>query len=212
MLLSVISSFAQLNNPYNQKGIDYVSSLNMIKNDYNSGKAKNFSEETLKYYSKLIPLQTQVSVDVASAIVGARSNGTLHFSSFIEKTSLSDLSKKSLTDMIEGSSARTDNDFKTILTAKADVINNSKIPAAEKELVLSLMAISWNLASSSEVSAMRNEDGGCWISGPYGQGPGSSAQCIAAGAVVGGIIGWSICGFWCALGGAVIGGIVGGLS
>lgn len=213
-------TFAQANNPFNQKGIDYVASLVRIQNDYKAGNAKNFSEETLKYYSKSLPLQTQVSVDVASSIINTRNNGNLDFSSFIGKSSLSDLSKKTLTETIFGAKTRTDESYKANITAKIDVIQNSNISAGEKELVLSLMAISYNVARSgsniyglSQISAMQNvRNRGCWISGPYGEGPGSDAQCIAAGALVGGIIGWSICGFWCALGGAIIGGVVGGLS
>lgn len=208
-------SFAQPNNPYNQKGIDYVASVNMIQNDYNAGRARDFNEETLEYYSKSIPLKNQASVEVASAIIKTRSNGTLDFNKFIGGTSLSEISKQTLRDIILNPTALTDAAYKASLTSKADAIAGSNISGSEKELVLSLIAISYNIPGNipESFAALANGRGrGCWISGPYGEGPGTQAQCIAAGAVVGGVIGWSICGVLCSLGGAIIGGVAGALS
>ena len=49
-----ISVFAQKNNPYNQVGLDYVESVKIISEDYNNGKIKDLTKETIEGFTKKI--------------------------------------------------------------------------------------------------------------------------------------------------------------
>lgn len=206
--------FAQSNNPYNQSGVDYVNSLAMIKNDFAAGKVTEFSESTLNYYSRSVPLRNQVSVDMAAAIVNNMKNPGFSFANVIDNSTLSGYSRNLLKDIISNESHLDDNGYRANLAVRTNEVLAAGIPATEKEFVLSLVAVAYNIADPVTPDALANgrEYGGCWITGPNGSGPGTRAQCIAAGAFLGGVLGYSICGVLCGIGGAIIGGVAGALS
>ncbi|MBC7875067.1 MAG: hypothetical protein H7Y01_13780 [Ferruginibacter sp.] len=211
VLLSIsLSLFAQPNNSYNQTGIDYVNSLALIHADFNSGKVKEFNEETVNYYSRQVPLKNKASVEMVAAVVNTIRQPGFSYAGVIDKAPLSDFSKNLLKDIIDNKSHLDDKGYRTNLTLKTNEVLSAGLPAQEKELVLSLIAIAYNSVES--FTSARGQDGGCWITGPYGSGPGTQNQCIIVGALLGGVIGYTICGFFCALGGAIVGGVIGGLS
>jgi hypothetical protein len=203
-------SFAQSNNPYNQRGIDYVSSMRIITADYDAGRVTEFNEETLNRYSSTIPLQNQVSVDMAGSIVRTLSSPSFNFNTTIDNTSLSSSTKDAVKELYTKATTSTVDDLQRYLVTKSDEMNRSSSNPAEKELVLSLIAITYNVsveAVSSNSANRRNS-----ICNAIAVEPITPGECAVVGAITGGAIGFVICGPLCGLGGAIIGGLVGGLS
>ncbi len=213
LLFSPVVLLAQPNNSFDKTGIDYVNSLGIIKKDFSTGRATDFSEATLNYYSASIPLKNQVSVDMAATIVNTMKSQAFSYTNVIDNSSLSPFSRGLIKSIINNDHHLDNMGYREDLGVKTEQVLTSDIPAREKEFVLSLVAVAYHIADPlTQGDAPNARERGCWINGPYGSGPGTQAQCIAAGALIGGVIGYSICGFLCGLGGAVIGGVAGALS
>src|SRR5258705_3172324 len=186
-LFSIISS-AQRNNPYNQNGIDYVKSLNIIQNAYDSGLVREFSEKTISYYSRVIPLQNQVSTELVATIVNTRSSANFNIDAFINGTSLLALSKEIFKAVIKNSVKPSVVEYKGILSSKVDEVLKSTIPINEREFVLSLIAMAYNVAQNSIASR-----GGCIITANSQSENAEGLPCIVVGAIPGASFGYQIC-------------------
>ena len=202
LILSLVSGycFAQPNNPYNQRGIDYTNSVNMITSDFNAGKVKEFNDETVSQYSKLIPLQNQASMEMVTTIMKTVKAPGFSITNVIDNGPAADYTKQTLKEFLNPKNLSTD-DLKRMLTGKVDEITKARIPQTEKEFLLSMSAIVYN--NLANPGTRRAE---CGIT--TGENT-TNIPCSVAGAVIGGTIGLYICGIWCALGGAVVGAIIG---
>ena len=206
LLLENTGSFAQKNNPYNQRGVDYITSLKMISNDVRTRGVNDFNQSTLDYYSNLIPLRTQASTEMASTILKTLKSSNFNLMNFIDNSALSANAKQSLKDVFKGPVGQNWQDYQFGLVSKADNIKNGNLQSGEKELLLSIIAITYNATPLQQTNSSSAE---CIAFGEGGSGP---IPCWVVGATIGGIIGNAICGLWCGLGGAIIGGVIGALS
>jgi hypothetical protein len=217
LLLSLLFScmmylgFGQANNPYNQKGIDYVNSLSIISGDVKAGKVKEFNEESIRFYTGKIPLKTQANSELAATIVKTIKTPGFSFTKLLSESDLSSASKQFLNDIYFVKKGTSREQYKILLEQKSAAIQLKDIPVKEKELLLSLCAIAYhqNSMAQGRLLSAGEPSGNCILSGPEGSGP---IDCILGGAILGAILGFKLCGWGCALGGAVIGGIVGAFS
>lgn len=211
-MLIACCTFAQQNNPYNQRGIDYMKSFNLIKTDYQAGKIKELNEATLDYYSKAVPLQNSISMELASDIIKAFKNQPIDADQVVKETNLSDYSKKTLLEFIKNTKGLHDEDLKSFYVKKNDEISGSKISTEEKEFLLTLSAINYNALDRNANIVGRafgeDDDGGCAVQGGGATTSISNGECILLAASIGAAIGWRICGGWCAAGGAVLFGVL----
>jgi hypothetical protein len=205
LLLANTGSSAQKSNPYNQSGIDYMTSLRMISNDVKTRGVNDFNQSTLDYYSNLIPLRSQATTEMASTILRTVKSSNFNLTNFIDNTTLSANAKQSLKNVFKGTVGQSWQDYQLGLVSKADNIKNGNLQNGEKELLLSVIAITYNATPLQQTNSASAE---CIAFGEGGSGP---IPCWVVGATVGAIIGWQICGVWCLLGGAVIGGVIGAL-
>lgn len=201
---------AQKNNLYNQRGIDYIASLSVITNDFKNGKVSDINQETLNNYAKQIPLKTNININISSQVVQTLKTPGFNFVNFVDNSSLTLSSKQVVKDIIGKMQTLNSSDYQSFLTSKINQVQEARLDEQEKELVLSLIAIASNI--SDKAGGLASRESGCYVYGPDGSGNYQGNMCIAVGAVVGGLIGWGICGPLCALGGAVIGGVIGSLS
>lgn len=202
--MTPVFCFAQSNNPYNQRGLDYITSVNIISGDFNAGKVKGFTEETIRNYTKIIPLQTQVTMDMVSMIVKSSKGPNYNLEAALKSSSLSSFGKQLYRDLVNPKKLSL-KEFNNVLANKVDEVNKSKLAPAEKEFLLSMIAITYHGLAANPVA--KNAE--CYIETEQGSG---TIPCPLAGALVGAAFGFSICGPWCALGGAVVGAILGSLS
>ena len=100
----------------------------------------------------------------------------------------------------------------------SQINTNGLLTNTEKEFLLTIDAIvfnspMWNTAPSTKrftkYSSPREE---CTLFGGGQSGGASGSTCIVAGAITGGIVGYTVCGLPCAIGGAVIGGVLGAIN
>lgn len=205
-LLLIASSQAQENNPYSKRGIDYYASLNIISADYQAGKVKEINEASLKTYSKLVPLQNQVSSELAASILKTIKAPGYSFAGLITNSSFSAYTK-SMVPQLLNVKALPKQEFQLFLRDKVNEVNKQVLNANEKEMLLTLIAISYHAPVS--VTSRRSD---CYIQTQTYSGPASNDVCVAAGAIAGFFIGLPLCGILCGLGGALIGGIAVALS
>lgn len=166
-------SFAQKNNPYNQRGLDMLTSVEIIMNDFKEGKIKDINQETLDYYSKSTPLNVNLNLETFSNVV-------------------KNVTQNKLDDVLKASnlSTFTKEILKNAISPNADIIKlvenvkNTKMALDEKEFILSSLAFIYNSNLNSQMS--RQGDG-------------------LAGVLIGGAIGFPICGLPCGIGGMAIG-------
>jgi len=202
--------FTQENNPYNQKGIDYVNSLNIISADIKAGRVKEFNQESIKYYTGKIPLKVEANADMAAAIVKRMKATDASLTQVLAESSLSPATKQYLSDIYYVKKGTSLEQYKTLLSQKTSALLKQNVAAAEKELLLSVFAIAYNRSKDIQEKLQGKEpSGNCILTGEGGSGP---VDCMMAGAIVGATLGWQICGVWCALGGAIIGGVAGAFS
>ncbi|MBC7935972.1 MAG: hypothetical protein H7Y86_11535 [Rhizobacter sp.] len=205
-----VPGFAQANNPYNQKGIDYVNSLNIISADIKAGRVKEFSAESVKYYTGIIPLKVEANADMAATIVKRMKSTNASLTQVLAESNLSTTAKQYLHDIYYVKRGTTTDQYKLLLEQKSSGLLKQDLAVPEKEMLLSLSAIAYNRSKDVQDNFQGKEpSGNCILSGDGGSGP---VDCILAGAILGATIGWRICGLWCALGGAVIGGVAGAFS
>lgn len=207
ILITYQLSNSQSNNPYNQTGIDYIASLAMIQNDYDAGLVREFNEETITHYSGAIPLQNQVSLSLVTNIINTRNSSTLNIDNIIDETQFSSFTKDAFKSIYKSAVKLSLTAYKDFLVNKVDEINSSAISQSEKELLLSFAAISYHTAQNPSLARR-----GCIITVDNESVAAEGVPCIVAGAVLGGIIGYQLCGFLCGLGGAIVGGVLGSLS
>ncbi|MEP6673798.1 MAG: hypothetical protein ABJA78_01535 [Ferruginibacter sp.] len=196
-VILTLASSAQSNNPYDQRGIDYVSSLKIITDDYKSGKATSFSQESLDYYSKTIPLHTTVNTDLVAAVVKTVKGSRFNLVDLINNSSASDFVKNKLLELYHNSQSLKSKEFQDYLVSAVENVKGTRAADTDKEIVLTNMSIAYNSARSNQ----------CEINGI----PADSGDCAIVGALGGFVVGLGICGFWCGVGGAVIGAVVFGL-
>lgn len=193
-----IHSFGQANNPYNQRGIDYVTSLKMISSDYQSGRVTSLNQESIDYYSRTIPLQVTVSTDLVASIVKTIKAPGFNLVDFIGNCKASAFVKKSLIDLYNNSQNLKTRDFHAYLSSAAEAIKASRVSEEEKEIVLTNLAFADNASRSP-----------CTIQGGGGGSiPMGTGTCAILGAIGGFVTGLEICGIWCGVGGAIIGAVV----
>ncbi len=199
--------FAQDNNPFNKRGIDYYNSLNLITADVAAGKVKDFSDESISRYSKLIPLQNQANSELAAAVTKTLKAPGYTFAGFVDKLPASAYVKATLPQLLNVK--KTDQvTWKRLLTEKTDEVKLAKISDTEKEILLTLIAISYH-SGTAQTGRTRNE---CFIQTNGYSGPVDNSVCIIGAAAAGFYIGFQVCGFWCGLGGAVVGGVLAAVS
>ena len=211
-LLATVSlvnySVGQSNNPYNQLGSDVVSVARAIMIDYSNGKLKNLDEATLNsYYKNLLPNYSQAKLEDVNAIV--KSLGSATNSSIIDKSKYSEEGKKFLEKTLASYS----------ITSLVDDVNKSKLPEIEKENILSVLAINYNLIKPEAGNRLSGKaaktKGPCVDFETYNNEtfiPGETSDGLNT-FVFGGlgfILGSSICGLPCGIVGGAIGLVIGG--
>lgn len=180
---------AQKNNPYNSVGTDFVTSLKTLQKDYDNGKIKSINKETTDYYLKTLPIKANVTPDVVSSTVNAMKNS--NYAETLKNSKLSPFAK----DVLAQSQKNTAD-----IEALVDKVKIEKLADAENELVLTSLAITYNLSQTTALSR-------CNVNGQTGPN-----ACQAAGALAGLTIGSAICGPLCGIGGAIIGAIWGSVK
>jgi hypothetical protein len=137
----------------------------------------------------------------------------------INNSTLSTAIKNQLVAKINHSRSLSNADYATYFSNQVNEINNSAVfSSAEKEMLLTIDAIIYNspmwprLSQNGSVSSRKPYSRECTLFGPGGSGEASGATCIVAGAIIGGVVGYAVCGLPCAVGGAIIGGVMGAIS
>ena len=182
----VLNVSAQKNNPFNSVGSEFVKSLKILQSDYDNGKIKSIDQKTTDYYLNTLPSKAQVNSEVVSATVSAMKNS--NYTETVKNSKLSSFSKNILLKSQQNSAD---------ITALVEQVKNQKLETSENELVLTSLAITYNLSQTQALSR-------CSVNGQTGPN-----ACQAAGALVGLTIGSAICGPLCGVGGAIIGAIFG---
>lgn len=207
MLLIVGNLFGQHNNPKNQLGVDVANAFYVISNDLQEGKIKDISQSTLdQYFKNLLPAYPEIKLDEFNQIfqnLKNSDNKTIIANSGISEEAKQFL-EKSLTDYS--------------ITKLVDEVRASKIQDSEKEEILSVLAVNYNLITA--------KDSGTGIFRSTGKGPNSDyisektmlrpdllqkGTTLIWGAL-GFVTGSSICGLPCGIIGGVIGLVLGGYS
>jgi len=201
--LFTLLSFGQANNPYNQTGIDLINASNAIARDYKDGKIKDVNQATIDYYYKaLLPGYQTIKLADFTAImteIAASDNPTA-----IKKSKFSEQGQaflqKSLTD------------YST--TALVNDVKASKISEEEKKNILIVLAGNYNLAIAHTPAKATSTTG----KGPNADfefgNPFETQPMLSEGPAtmlwgfLGAVVGFYMCGPWCAVGGFIIGAII----
>ncbi|MES2778118.1 MAG: hypothetical protein V4722_28340 [Bacteroidota bacterium] len=216
ILVSICFSFtaillvAQTNNPYKQRGEDLVSSLGIIRADPGFNLSNGFDQATIDKYRAMIPTKSSMTESLAGEIVSTIKGPGFNFEKFIRESPLSVFSQDILLGIFN-SAGKNIKTFSQKITEAVDAVNaNVDLESGEKELVLTLLSFAYQLHETPvAVMDRRNKTNPCYVTTANGTEP---IDCWVFGAMAGGVIGWYICGAWCAIGGAIIGGIAGALS
>lgn len=201
MLLGFALGHSQSNNPQNKVGADILAAAAVVGKDFKDGKLQNVDQATIdRYYATLLPGYQPVKLaeftKIAQAMKGANSYSVIDGSGFSDKGK--GFLRKSLTDYSQ--------------TALADDVKKSNISETEKTQILTVIAINYNMVKPTPVKPM-----------PAGKSKGPNgyfdvdfndaelAQSPQAGiwSAVGVVLGFSICGPWCAIIGGILGAMVG---
>lgn len=145
LLLANTGSFAQSNNPYNQRGIDCYESINIVNNDLNAGRVLELNQETLDYYSSRIPIQTNLrpSVEMGAAIINVVKKANFNLMYFIDTaTNLSEFAKSSMKRIWNTKNLST---AQNALITETETIKTAAISNNEKENLLTLVSLTNNL-------------------------------------------------------------------
>jgi hypothetical protein len=180
------NAIGQKNNPYNSLGVDFVTSLKTLQNDYNNGKIKEIDKKTIDYYLSILPVKAEVNPELVAATVNTMKNSD--YKEVIKNSKLTDFSK----EILSKSQTNSPN-----IEQLVENVKRQKLSESENQTVLSSLAITYNLNQTGALSR-------CTIEGETG-----ANACQAAGALVGLLTGGAICGPFCAIGGAIIGAIWG---
>ncbi|MGL2965730.1 hypothetical protein [Flavobacterium sp. XGLA_31] len=178
----VLHTMGQKNNSYNAVGVDFVKALRILQNDYDNGKIKEINQTTTDYYLGILPIKATVNEEVVGNTVNALK--TSNVKDMVMNSKLTDFSKEIL---LQSQTNAPD------IEALVDKVNHQKLSASESEVVLTSLAITYNLNQTESFSK-------CHIDGQTGPN-----ACQAAGALLGLLVGEALCGPLCAVGGAIIG-------
>lgn len=210
-IFSTTISFAQKNNPQNQVGVDFATSLLTIKGDFENNRTSTFDELTVAKYSSSLPLGIKANFENVTAIVERLKSADYNFDNSLDSSSLSSFSKGILLQIVKNPNHLDKTAYLEDITLKVGLINKSSISADEKKLMLSLAATVYHVVGAEMAPTFTTKTRSqCWGSGPDGSGP---VDCVIVGIIGGAVIGSAICGFWpCGVIGGIVGGIVGGLT
>lgn len=192
--------YAQSNNPYNQKGLDFWLSVKMIKDDFNAGKVKDFNQQSLDYYTNIIPLKKPanaetVGLDLVASVLKEMKNPNFDLNAAIESSNFSITAKNDFKEILNIQRSKSGSES---FISKVEEIKNQKISTNEKEILLTLVSI---------YSNMNNEIGATGLNRLAQEDPAAYWSFIAVGTLVG-----SAFGPWGALIGGGIMAIAGQLS
>jgi len=201
MLIS-FAGISQPNNPYNKRGIDFQTSLNIIQTDFYAGKVKVINDETITRYLKIIPLTAQADMKLANQVISSIKDPGYNFQNALKRSRLSGFGKEVMNTVLNPKKLDL-RDFQKQLTKMTDEISQASIDATEKEFLYTVVAVTYNMARTEKTERS------CYIEGIYGN---TDVPCWVAGAVQGAVIGYDNCGMWCAIGGAVVGAVSGAFS
>lgn len=141
----------QTNNPYNQLGADVVSAAQVIYKDYVNGKLKEIDQKTLDhYFETLLPNYTTVKINDFNQILTAL-KGTNN-ASIIKNSKYSEEGKTFLQKSLESYS----------ITKLVEEVKKSKIDESEKQGILSVLAINYNLIKPYIVDKQTPTGKGCY--------------------------------------------------
>lgn len=141
---------AQTNNPMNQFGSDVVAAAKVIYQDYRNGKLNNIDQQQLDQYSKtLLPEHPSISLEDFNLVLSTLKNA--NNTSIIENSKYSEEGKGFLKKSLESYS----------ITKLVDEVQKSKIDKSEKENILRVLAINYNLIKPYLVGKTEPATKGC---------------------------------------------------
>lgn len=193
IVLFAPGSFGQSNNPYNELGIDAAAAVYVIVKDYEEGKLKDIDQLTLDYYFKTI-LSDYPKVKLGDFTNIFNQLKSASNKSIISNSGFSDEAKAFLNKSLTNAS----------ITALVDEVKESKITIVEKQNVLSVLAINYNLirlVKNTYVTDNKGLDNSL-----------AYTRITLIWGSIGFITGNAICGTSCGIFGATIGLILGGYS
>lgn len=217
-LVLSITIYAQDNNPYDSKGIKVKESVVYILNEIKSGKIKNYDQETLNEYSKVLAMETRISVEMVAEIYKAFNDRDFNLAAKLNTSDFSSEFNRLNIEIYDGAKSMNKKTFQGFLKSKVLEIQNSGLSDLEKENLLTMCSMIYHLSSLDGTTidgssiALDSEsqnyarNGICTVSA---DGQTNQIPCGVAGAIIGATIGHTICGLWCGIGGGVIGFIVG---
>jgi len=197
------AAFSQPNNPNNKRGTDFVTSVSIIQNDYYAGKIKEFNDETLARYKKIIPLQVQADMKLVNSVIEVIRNPKFNYQQFVNNSRLSVLGKEILT-LLPNPKGLDERSFNALLINKVDEVKRAKLDVNEKDFLFDVIAM--RVSSVPFFTDVQTE---CSLVGTEGN---PKVPCWMSGMIIGATTGMQLCGPWCALGGAIIGAVAGAFS
>jgi hypothetical protein len=199
----------QNNNPQNQVGIDFVSSVTTIQNDLNSGAITEMNASVAENYIANLPLSIEnISPQTVTSIYNNLTTGSQNLHSAISNIPASEDLKDIFFEM-EARQTLSKNEYKDFLVTTVETVLSGDLESTEKETALKLLAIAYN-AMDAKFSATRQ---GCWVEKDGATNQADPAVCGVLGGILGAGVGWAVgnlvCGAPCGRGGAIAGFVVG---
>lgn len=205
-MVTALIAAAQKNNPFDQRGVDYFTSLELVVNDINNGVIRQYSDEVIRAYSQKVPLKSQANLQLATEVYKTVHDPSLTVEQFLKQSGISDFAAEMTMQLITPA-VPAGGHVQDYLVKLVGQINDAGIDKTEKEILLTLAAISYHGQDRSLYSRR-----GCVIRVSEVSTEIGATACIVAVAAVGAYTGMQICGGPCALGGAIIGGIIGAVA
>ncbi|MBA2745800.1 MAG: hypothetical protein H0U44_06205, partial [Flavisolibacter sp.] len=188
LLLAMFQGYAQPNNPFNQRGLDYLRSVEIVKADIDAGKQLELDEATISHYSQIIPLKHEVTPELAAEVASALKNPEFNFIESVQSSSLSEFTKETLVSLVVNSKPGDQESYKKFLVEKTNEILSGPVREDEKEFLLTQVAIVYNVANNDSNTK-------CYVTSERYQ---QEIDCVTYGVVTGAYIGFTLCGPWCA--------------
>ena len=178
----------------------------MINNDYKNGLVKDFTDEAIAKYSVLLPLKFKATVALAADVMKKIKASDFSFQKYLDAAKMSAAAKQTLSDLMLHVQKDVSVDLQKYLINKVTIVRSLKLPDAENEFLLSMFAVLYNRPLVAADIPPSGNGSPCYINGIQQE------NCVSVGIVLGGSIGFMLCGPLCGLGGAIVGGLVGSLS
>lgn len=215
IILCSVSSIAQKNNTEDKYGLNYANSLNKIKADYIAGKISSLTQNQLDSYSDTLGVGSKITLDAAATIISKLKDTSLRFTTIVNNSSLSSISKTMLIDLITNKNGLNADKMREQLFNNVEVIKNSRLNLDEKKTMQSIIAMMYNNISTPGLGMRQMLS--CALIGGVGFGEthedtGVNWECAIVMGVAGAVTGFGICGAGCAVIGGIIGGVIGGIS